>query len=168
MNALIRQLTPLILLLATAAPTLAQWAWRDARGQMVYSDRAPPAEVKPEQIVKQPRAAEAVPPAPGSAPAPAAGATTVPARQKSAAELEMEFRQRQQQRAEAEKKTQEQQATNQQRNAECERARGYLMALERGERVFRLNAKGEREYLEDAQRNADIQRLRQQMAASCK
>jgi hypothetical protein len=152
----------LMLLLAAAAPVLAQWAWRDASGKMVYSDRPPPADVKPEQILKRPRSADAAP----AAPAP--GSAAAPAKQKSSAELEMEFRQRQQQRTDAEKKAQEQQAKDLARNAECERARSYLMVLERGERVFRLNAQGEREYLEDAQRDADIQRLRQQIAANCK
>ncbi|HVG04282.1 MAG TPA: DUF4124 domain-containing protein, partial [Burkholderiaceae bacterium] len=35
-------------------PSEAQWAWKDTNGRVVYSDRPPPAEVKPANIVRQP------------------------------------------------------------------------------------------------------------------
>lgn len=42
-----------------AAPSQAQhlglWVWKDAQGQMVYSDREPPPGIKPKQIVQQPQ-----------------------------------------------------------------------------------------------------------------
>lgn len=79
----------------------------------------------------------------------------------------MEFRQRQQEREAAAKKADEQRAKADARAAECERARGYLTVLERGERVVRLNAQGDREDYTDAQREAEIKRLRQQIAAAC-
>ncbi|MFN7572474.1 MAG: DUF4124 domain-containing protein [Betaproteobacteria bacterium] len=159
-----------ILLLGLVGSAVAQWAWRDAAGRMVYSDRPPPADIKPEQIVTRPPAVAPAPaksPPPVATPAAPAPATPAPTKAKSAAEMEMEFRQRQQEREAAAKKADEQRAKAEARAAECERARGYLTVLERGERVVRLNAQGEREDYTDAQREAEIKRLRQQIAAGC-
>ena len=67
------RLTSLLALLLAAGlslPAQAQWAWRDANGTVVFSDQPPPASVKSNQIVRQPRAAAAAVPADD---APAAG-----------------------------------------------------------------------------------------------
>lgn len=41
---------------AVAQP-LNLWVWKDAHGTMVYSDRAPPAHIRPAQIVQHPSSA---------------------------------------------------------------------------------------------------------------
>jgi hypothetical protein len=79
----------------------------------------------------------------------------------------MEFRKRQQERADAEKKAQDEQVKLATRAADCERAKGYLRAIEDGNRIERTNASGEREYLDDAQRAAEAERTRKLVQATC-
>jgi type IV secretory pathway VirB10-like protein len=147
-----------LLLAAVALPASAQWAWRDASGRTVYSDQPPPAGVKSEQILRQPG------PYSQGAPAPAPDAKSAP---KTYAEREMEFRKRQQERAETDRKQAEEQARSEQKSQECERMRGYLRALDEGQRIARTDSQGNREFLDDAQRAAEIQRVRDALNRSC-
>jgi len=160
-------------LLALAGPACAQWAWKDDNGRTVYSDRPPPATVKGDRIVRQPSNAQTVLPpqqagsdgAPRAAePTKSASASNAP---KSVAEQEMEFRKRQIERAEAEKRAQDDQTRNTAKAAECERAKGYLKAIEDGQRLARTDASGNREYLDDNQRATEADRARKVMQASC-
>jgi len=155
----------------TALPAAAQWVWKDSNGRTVYSDRSPPADVKPSQIVRQPANPVLAPaPAPASpteaskAPAEKAQAASGP---KTVAEQEMEFRKRQQERADNERKEQEEQQKSAAKAAECERARGYLKGLEDGQRIVRTDASGNREYLDDTQRKAEIERTRKMVQSFC-
>lgn len=160
---------------ALAAPAVAQWAWKDDNGRTVYSDRPPPASVKADRIVRQPANAQTVLP-PANSGAPATDAAAAPPRPadarpapapRSVAEQEMEFRKRQQERADAEKKAQDEQNKAAAKAAECERARGYLRALEEGQRVARTDAAGNREFLDDSQRAAEMDRTRRIVQSSC-
>lgn len=149
--------------IALALPALAQWAWRDDSGRLVYSDRPPPASVKSGQIVKQPPANAAVLPDPIGDATKGAAAKPPP----TLAEREMDFRKRQTERAEAEKKQADEAALAARKAQECERSRGYLKALEDGLRITRTNAQGEREFLSDEQRAAEIQRAREVISQTC-
>lgn len=168
------------LLAAFAGTAAAQWAWKDPSGRTVYSDQPPPASIKSEQILRQPSnqrqnyVAPAQAPAPGQAVAaadkPAADkgdAKDAPKGPKTLAEREQEFRKRQQDSAEAEKKQAEEQARNEQRSAECERMRGYLKALEDGQRIARTDASGAREFLDDAARAKEVSRVRDGLSKHC-
>ena len=159
--------------LALAGPACAQWAWKDDNGRTVYSDRPPPATVKTDRIVRQPSNSQTVLPpqqagvdgAPRSTePTKSASASNAP---KTVAEQEMEFRKRQIERAEAEKKAKEDETKSAAKAAECERAKGYLKAIEDGQRLARTDASGNREYLDDTQRAAEADRARKVMQASC-
>lgn len=158
-----------LLAAAFALPAAAQWAWKDDTGRTVYSDRPPPANVKAEQILRQPSAQSMG--APSANPAPqegkADGKDAPKAGPKTLAEREMEFRKRMQDNADAEKKQAEEQARNEQRSAECERLRGYLRALEEGQRIARTDAQGNRELLDDAQRASEVRRVREGLGRSC-
>lgn len=152
-------------------PVAAQWVWKDGNGRTVYSDRSPPPDVKPSQILRQPStpvlgtvAPAAGPTDAAKVPAEKAQPTTGP---KSIAEREMEFRKRQQERADGEKKAQEEQQKAAAKSAECERARGYLKGLEDGQRVVRTDASGNREFLDDAQREAEVERTRKMVQSAC-
>lgn len=175
-----RSLAVVALLVACSAPALAQWAWRDAGGRLVYSDRPPPASVKPNQIVRQPGGPAAQPSAPvyvgeqstipadpakKAEPAKPAGASN--AGPKTMAEREMEYRKRAQESAAAEKKAAEEQAHKQRLAQECERARGYLRALEDGRRVARTDAQGNQVFLDDNARADEVARVRSQVAEAC-
>ena len=149
-----------------AAGAAAQWAWKDDNGRLVYSNIPPPPSVKPAQIVRQPgatpQAARAAAPAEGEAEKPAA-APAAPSAPKTYAERDAEFRKRQQERADSERKAQEEQ----QKAVECERSRGYLRALEDGVRITRTDAAGNREYIDDAQRAAEMDRMRKAIRELC-
>lgn len=150
--------------IAIAAPAAAQWAWKDDTGRMVYSDRPPPAAVKPGQIVRQPSGnALLMPDTPDAGGRPAAAPKAPP----TIAEREMEFRKRQTERAEAEKKAADEAGNAARKAQDCERARGYLRALDDGLRIARTNAQGEREFLDDAQREEEKKRAREVVSQSC-
>lgn len=166
--------------LASSSPALAQWAWRDASGGVVYSDQAPPASIPDAQIIRRP-AGRTPPPvavpaptaaaAPAAAPAATAAGTAAPAKvagPRTATEQEQDFRKRQQERAEREKKQAEEQSATARRAADCERARGYLRQLEDGMRIARTDAQGNREIIDDSARTAEIQRTRDLVSSGCK
>jgi hypothetical protein len=132
--------------------------------------------VNTDRIVRQPPNKQTVlpPSASGtdSAPRPATdtkatASAAAPAAPKSLAEQEMEFRKRQQERADAEKKAQDEQTKLAAKAADCERAKGYLRAVEGGERITRTDAAGNREFLDDAQRAAEAERTRKLVQATC-
>jgi hypothetical protein len=173
-----RQLARPIALLALAiaafiaTPAAAQWSWREDSGRVVYSDRPPPPNIKSSQILRQPPAAlSATTSAPTSTVAPAgepSKSETAPAAgPKTLAEREMEFRKRQQERAAAEKKAEEEQQKTSAKAADCERAKGYLRALEEGQRISRTDSAGNRELLDDAQRAAETERARKSVQSLC-
>ncbi len=155
------------LLLSAMGSAQAQWQWRDELGQMQYSDLPPPRSVPERNILQRPSTPAArisVPEAgAGAASAPVAAKTTDPA-------LEARRREAEQQQA-AQRKAEEAQAA--QRAAElraqnCERARAQVRLLESGERVTRTNARGEREFLDDAARGQELGYARQTVASECR
>jgi len=169
-----RLLAALACALATtlaAGDALAQWVWRDRNGQVHASDRPPPRDVPERDIVQRP----AAPPTTRAAPAPAPGgdapaapaAAGTPARvdpeleaRRRAAEQQQQARQRQEA-AQAEAQAAQQRAEN------CERARAHLRQLDSGMRIARVNERGERIVLDDAERAAETQRARQVVASDC-
>lgn len=173
-----------LLCVGYAATATAQWMWRDENGRVVVSDRAPPASVKPSQIVRQPsgvlriRAAEPEPakeegkadqkPA-ANAPGAAAGQSPPPkpAGPQTLAERELDYRKRIQERADADKKSAEESTRKQQLAQDCERARGYLRSLEDGRRIVRTDAQGNQIVLEDDARAAEIARSRERISRDC-
>ncbi len=155
--------------LLLTADVLAQWAWKDDNGRLMFSDRPPPPTVKAEQIVRQPGGGSSQPSlrSGDELPRDAAKGDASKAGQKTLAEREMEYRKRQTERAESEKKSAEQQQLAQRRQQECDRSRGYLRSLEDGVRIARTDAQGNREFLDDNQRNAEITRTREMIARDC-
>ena len=163
--------------LACSMPASAQWAWRDEAGKMVYSDQPPPKSVPAKNIVRQPPAAAAgrARAAGGTASAaddakaqPSAAAPAAAAPAPTVAAREIEARQRQQQLAEAEKKAAGEEAQRAQVAENCERLRAYQRALEGGHRIGRINAAGEKEIIGDAQRAAEVDRIRAQIEQQCR
>ena len=159
-----------------STPSEAQWAWKDANGRTVYSDRPPPPDIKAGSIVRQPNTQTLANPAPASGPLDDAGkpadgktpdAKSAPNAPKTVAEREMEFRKRQQERAESEKKAAEEQTKSAAKTAECDRARGYMKSLEDGIRITKTDASGNREFLDDSQRAAEMDRTRKIIQSTC-
>ena len=162
-----------LVLAATAAMAGEIYMWKDSSGRVHYSDTPPPGQSNARAVRSSPD------PAPKPAPAPAAGqaaptGTAAPAgqaaapKQKSIAEQELEFRQRRAAADEARAKAEKEQAAAEEKRRSCDSARNQLAALESGQRIARFNEKGEREFLEDTQRAAEVERMRKVVADACK
>jgi hypothetical protein len=165
--------TLLALTLLALSPAHAQWAWRDANGRITASDRPPPSTVADKDIVSRPktdkRAAGATTP---SAPAAAASAATAPAASaqapKTALDKEVEARKAKADQEQAAKKKADEAKQAAIKAENCQRARQQMASLDSGIRIARINAKGEREILDDAGRAAEVNKAREVMASDCR
>ncbi len=154
--------------LAVALPAAAQWKWRDKNGQTQYSDLPPPLGTPDTDILQRP--AKSVAPramgptsAPGSASA-ASGAALAPKR----GEPSLEAKRKATEQDAAAKKQAEDERIAIAKLDNCARARSQLKSLDEGQRIMRINAKGEREYLDDKGRAEETQRMRGIVASDCK
>ena len=139
------------LLVASAAVGAQIYQWQDANKKTVISDRPPPINSARQQKTF---AAETPESTAGNSP--------------SLADREMDFRKRQKEAREtAEKSAAEQRAASDRQEA-CVTARRALQVLESGERVALRDSAGERYYLDDTQRTAEIERSRQAVQTNCK
>lgn len=153
-------------LLAACGGAQAQWQWRDAQGRMQYSDLPPPRDTPPQNILQRPQAVvRLAQPQAASAPA---GAASLP----GSVDPALEQRRQQLERQEADRrKADEARAAElraQQAAQNCEQARAQLRLIESGERVVRTNARGEREFLDDAGRGREAAVARQAIASECR
>ncbi len=165
----------LVLLIALAFAGVAQAqikCWTAANGKRACGDTPPPgAKVT---TVRTPAAPAAATPGPGAAGPGATGpGATSPASKAASkgpltpAEREQEYRKRQ---AEAQKNAEKLEQDRKDADAKrenCERARESLRGLESGQRISRTDAKGERYFLDDAQREQEAARARQLVQQSC-
>jgi hypothetical protein len=164
-----------LMALACSVPLLAsaQWQWLEKDGRKVFSDRPPPSDIAPNRIVKQPgmratpveaTAAAAATATPGSDAA--AGGLAVP--KVSGTDAALEQKRKLAEAIEADKKrTQESQVASA-RAENCSRARAGKATLDSGVRMVRANEKGEREILDDKQREAEAKRLDDAIARDCR
>lgn len=150
-----------LLTVGFATSAQAQWAWKDDKGQVVYSDRPPPSSIPASRIVRQPT--PSTPSTNGSGAATEGKENT----QKSWVERDAEYKKRQAEKAEAEKKSADEANQQAQKRASCERARSYLATLESGTRITKTDPNGEKVFLDDAQREAEVARAREVIANSC-
>lgn len=145
----------LFLALFLALPAAAQiYEWRDAQGQLNYSDQ-PPQGVEAKLI------------RPGRAPSAPGTDDAEQASQPSLAERELEFRERRAEEAEAKAKAEQESQQAAERERMCTQARSQLSALQSGQRVSRFNQRGEREYLDDVERAAEITRAQDFIRNNC-
>lgn len=164
--------------LSLAGSVAAQWKWRDAQGQVQYSDRPPPQSVPARDILGKPpgsdtltvremgSARSVVTPASAASAPEGAAASKAPADVR-AAQNQAAARQRQAEADEAKRKADEEKFAKQ-RADNCRRAQDYVRTLESGSRVARMNDKGEREFLDDAQRASELQRSRELVSSECR
>lgn len=152
--------------LALALPAAAQWKWRDQRGQTQYSDLPPPLGVPERDILQRPSASGARRALVITAPASAASAAPLAAVR--ASEPELEARRKKAEQDVADKKKAEEARLAVARADNCARAREQLRTIDSGLRMARVNAKGEREVIDDTTRAAEAERLRAMIASECK
>lgn len=156
------------LLLIAAAPATAQWVWKDEANRTVISDQPPPTSVPLKNILKTPRGNSLAPRQTDSAADAGAAPAKTDAKKdegpKTYAEKDMEFKKRQKEAAEASKKQEEEAAKTTAKQERCKALRSNQAGLESGIRIARTNEKGEREFMTDEQRQAEIQRNRTELA----
>ena len=155
-----------------AGSASAQWQWLDKSGHKVYSDQPPPSDIPPRNILKQPgrTSSAAVAAAAPPAPVPAVGASAAPAAQGPA--LSQDDRELQARKAKAEadavaRVKADEQAKDQVKAANCEKARKNQALMDSGVRVSITNAKGEREVLDDTARAAEQKKIRTVIEQNC-
>jgi len=149
-------------MLASAAQAQGQWTWRDKDGRVTASDLPPPRDVPDKDILTRPapRAAARLAAA-GSAAAPKPAAP-------APAERELEARKKATEADKAAKTRADETKQNVALADNCRRARAQLSAMDSGQRIARLNDKGEREVLDDKGRAEESRRAREVMASDCR
>ena len=158
----------LLLLASASGPADAQWVWRDKDGRVTASDRAPPKDTPDKDIISRPTASQrrAAPAAPAASGASAAASGAEAG--KTALDREVEARKRAAEQDQTAKTKAEDTRLAAQRAENCQRARGQQAALESGQRIARLNDKGEREVLDDKGRAEELRQARDVIASDCR
>lgn len=167
---MLRALLFALLVMPLLAGAQTQWKWRDAQGRVQYSDRPPPAGVADKDILTRPPGAQLprvvqvlpVGQAPSEPARPAAPAASSAVERVAANEKAKQAREQEAKRKAEEQRQVEQRAEN------CRNAREQLAGLQSGIRVARVNDKGEREVIDDAQRAQAIQRAQAAVASECR
>jgi hypothetical protein len=173
-------LRPILLGLALAIPAvaIAQWQWIDKDGRKVFSDQSPPADIPAKNILRQPggkpvqAAAEPVAAASAAAPSAAAAsgsaATAAATPKLSGKDKELEAKKKAAEAAEANKKKAQEEEVAKGRADNCARAKVSKDTFNTGVRVSRVNDKGEREFMDENARVAEMKRLDMVIARDCK
>ena len=143
-------------LLAAGSAVAQMYRWVDQDGKVRYGDTPPPG-VKASLVTGPPSAAPA--PAPD-----AKGAKKGPL---TPAEQEREFRKRQADAGKAAEKAEAESRKKEERSENCARMREQLRTLESGQRIARIDSKGERYFLEDGQAAQEAANVRRSMQQGC-
>lgn len=140
------------------------YKWVDENGKVQYSDQPPPASAKQQKLdLKVPP--PAAQPAEAKSDEKSGKSETKAAGPKSLAEQELEFRKR---RVQEEEKAAKQAAEAKQNQQKCDQARSQLAANQQVGRLFSYDAKGERVYVDDQTRQANIEKAQQDINTYCK
>jgi hypothetical protein len=145
---------------ATVFSATAQtYQWKDSSGHTVISDTPPPGYAK-----------ESARTIGGKAPGANAVPTTgkAPEAPKTFAEKDMDFKKRQQETSEKAEKSEKEKAAAADKRENCDRAQKQLALLESGQRIATTDDKGERQIMEDAERDKEMERARRFVSESCK
>ena len=159
------------LLLSTSA--FGQYIWLNDRGVKQFSDQPPPKSVPKSKILKSPYVkGQTISQTEGDA----ASATSETKPKSEIEKLEKpmtvaskneDFNKRKLEREEREKKTKEEQTAKDEKNKNCNDARGYERSLEGGIVISRTNQNGERTLLDDNQRAQELVNIKKTLA-SCR
>jgi len=158
----------LLALAAAGAHAQALWKWRDASGQLHVSDKAPPAGTPSKDILSAPPGGVVPPPA-ALVPKPASAAADTTA--DTASENALDKKKKAADKEKADKAKADRAAAEAQnaavRKDNCARAQNSLQTLNSGQRIARMNDKGEREYLDDTARATEAKHLQDAIASNC-
>jgi hypothetical protein len=150
-----------VLAVAAAGTVHAQaYRWVDKSGHVGYGDTPPPG-VKATPL-------RAVVPAPSAPAQDASGAKEAKRGPMTPAEKEIDFRRRMKEAQEAAAKADKERREAEEKKVNCETARQSLQTLESGQRIVRVDSKGERYFISDTQRAQDTTRAREAVSQWCK
>lgn len=160
-------LLPLVgaLVMGMSAGAVAQWKWVDSSGTTHYTDAPPPKSVPEHNILSRPAGGSGIYTGPVTAPKPPAKPNDQ-AQDRATRRLE-ETRKEQEEEAARQKAAQEA-ASRAERAKACEEARKVITALDSGVRLGGVDDKGERYYLDDAQRAQRRTQAQQRINEYCK
>lgn len=155
----------LVMALAPAVSQAEIYKWKDKNGVIRYSDIPPPSNVPHESLGKKagkaPTAVDAPAAVPETAPVPDSGVQQVPEEVTPDAEVKRQEEEAARKQAEAAESEQRAKQEN------CTTARANLANFEQGGRVYKMNEKGEREYLGDAELAAGLEKAQAEVDKYC-
>jgi hypothetical protein len=161
-----------VLVCTTPLLAAAQWVYLDKAGRKVFSDQAPPPDVAPNRILRQPGVkpgtSVATEAGAAAAAAPVATANAAPTARPAGVDKGLEAKKKQADAEVANKKKADEEKVAQLKSDNCGRARGSKADFESGARILRTNAQGEREVLDDKQREAELRRIEAVIASDCR
>lgn len=133
------------------------YRWVDKDGKVRYGDSPPPG-------VK----ATVMKGTAGPVASPATAAKDAKGAAKAPVDPAQAFNERQLKAKEDAAKAEKESVSAAARQKNCDRAQGFLRSLEAGQRISTTNAQGERAFLDDAGRQAQIEETRSEIAKNCK
>ena len=148
------------------------YKWKDKDGKVRYSDTPPPSNVKLESMTGKKKAQTPTGNAPLSPVGNAAATAAVPAAMPKDVEPKMSAEEtaakQRQENAEAEKNNKKEKESQAKLKAEnCSAAKANMQSYTQGGRVYKMNEKGEREYLDETGFKAGREKAQQQINENC-
>jgi Domain of unknown function (DUF4124) len=145
----------LFLLILTSTNALAAITkWVDSNGQVHYSDQPPPSNVRPKTLLPDSDTQDT--------------ASSGVAAPKTIAEREAELKKAQKSKKEATEKAAQKQSAADAQQASCAAAQQNLRDLQSGIRMVEIDAKGERSYIDDNQREQRVEKAQKGISNYCK
>lgn len=175
----VRQLICVVCAALLVMPVLANaevYKWRDTNGVVRYSDTPPPSNVKQEQVgykkLKTPTgtAAPLSPVAPSDKVKSAASAGSKEEAKKEGASKEGDNQdaKKRQETAEADKKAKEDKEKNEKIKEEnCKVAKTNLAGFKQGGRLFKVDEKGQRHYMDDKELKEGAEKAQRDIDENC-
>ena len=149
----------IVLALACGIAQAQAFRWVDKDGKVRYGDSPPPG-VKA-TVMKGVGGAATAPPPSTAAAKDGKGAAKAPIDPAQA------FNERQLKAKEDAAKAEKESVSAAARQKNCDRAQGFLRSLEAGQRISTTNTQGERSFLDDAGRQAQIEETKIEIAKNC-
>ncbi|MEB0139473.1 MULTISPECIES: DUF4124 domain-containing protein [unclassified Undibacterium] len=143
-----------VLFMLSCANASAQYVWVDEKGVKQFTDTPPPASIASKKILKNQsnslasKAAE-----PEAKPTPA----TLSSRNE-------DYNKRRVEQAEKDRKAAADQQLADNKKQNCERARSYQQSLDGGSRIVRTDKNGQRNFLDDAERQKESEAVKKHLA----
>lgn len=163
MNKLVVLVCGLMLLPGVALATDV-YKWKDADGKIRYSDTPPSGKVPYDKVIGRKQAAPVEGPAAADAAAPDAKA------QKAAdagGDKELDAKKRKAEAENLKKKEQEKLDAQKMRDENCKNAKSNLQNYKQGGRMYKIDEKGERVYLDDKDIAAGLEKANQEVEQWC-